>query len=250
MSGPSHEELFAALSRLRELPQDVANRERSEWRVVERWLRENHPRGREADDVHQETLIAIARRVSMLEAEHAGAAVRWVNTIRKRKFIDLIRHESRSPARLGLARFATEEAPAPVDLIERDDARAVDPQALELLVESVEVAIGEHVDVTYPNALDRQLRRLQARAILHRALGQDLEGIRAALALGPDFGDDRIYKWVERGRPVLRLVLAQMRESASEEAAAVLEVLGERAASRRADAGRPRAARRTKMGEP
>jgi DNA-directed RNA polymerase specialized sigma24 family protein len=250
VSGPSHDELFAALSRLRELSPEDAARERTAWSVVERWLRANHPRGREADDVHQETLIAIARRVSSLEAEHAGAAVRWVSTIRKRKFIDLIRNESRSPARLGLSgTFANDDVPTPVDLLERDDARAVDPEALELLVEAVEVAIGEHADATYTNAIDRQLRRLQGRAMLHRALGQDLEGIRAALALGPELGADRIYKWIERGRPVLLAALARLRAEASEESLAVIEALAELASSRRIDAGRPRPDRASKAGE-
>ena len=250
MSGPSHDELFAALSRLRELPEGEANRARGEWRIIERWLRANELRGRDQDDVHQETLIAIARRVGRLEAEHAGAAVRWINTIRKRKFIDLIRHESRSPARLGLRRVSSDEVPSPVDLLERDDARPVDPEALELLVESVELAIGDYVDSAYTNAVDRQLRRLQGRAVLHRVLGHDLAGIRAALALGPDLGDDRIYKWVERGRPVLLEALARMREGASEQGLEIVDVLSGLAAERRVDAGRPRVARRAKAGEP
>lgn len=240
MSAPSHEELFAALSRLRELAPEAAGRERAEWRIVERWLRANHPRGRDVEDVHQETLIAIARHVSTLEATHAGGAVRWVNTIRKRKLIDLVRHESRSPARLGLAYAPADDGSMPVDLLERDDARPVDPQALELLVEAVEVAIGEHADATWTNAIDRQLRRLQGRATLQRSLGQDLDGIRRALALGPDLGDDRIYKWIERGRPVLLAALARIREDASEEVVPVIDVLVELASARRVDAGRPR----------
>jgi DNA-directed RNA polymerase specialized sigma24 family protein len=243
--GPSHEELFAALSRLRELssePADPAPSDRGqrEWRVVERWLRTHHPRARETEDLHQETLFAIARHVSTLQAPHAGAAVQWITTIWRRKFIDLLRSEARSPTRLGLAHHVADDGTMPIDLVLRDESPSVDAHAVELLIETVEVAIGEHAESAYPNAADRQLRKLQGRAMLHRVLGADLDGIRRALALGPDIGDDRIYKWTERGRPVLLAALELLRQGASEDTLPLLTAMEDVATTRRLDAGRPR----------
>ena len=238
--------LLGALMRLRDAARGTAirdlARERSDWRVVETLLRRTRPtQGVDGDDVLQETLIAIARHVGELDARDAGSAVAWCTRIASHKRIDLARARAREAPRAE----AREGEPDVIDLLERDDGHPLDDRALTLLIDGIDDAIVRHVDgLGITSAQERQLKRTQARATLHRVMGAETDQLRSVLALEPSFGSDRLAKWVERGRPLLLAVLERLAWDHEGDARAVLLSLRDLVLTRRVDAGIARPERR------
>ncbi|MFO0686206.1 MAG: sigma factor [Sandaracinus sp.] len=246
------DELYRALGRLRDAARGVAQRDRvrelADWRSVETFLRRSRSAvGPDHDDVVQDALVSIAKHVGTLEADEPGAAVAWVTRIVRHKKIDHARMRVRR-----LDRVVLDEAEASaLDRLERDDGRAVDERALGMLVEVVEEGLTAYVATLSLPAHEAHLRRLQARATLHRVLGESVADLRAILALDESVGVDRLSKWVERGRPTLDAALERMIPAHEAEAATVLEALREAVRARRSDAGLSRPARRKPLpGEP
>jgi DNA-directed RNA polymerase specialized sigma24 family protein len=239
-------ELLGALMRLRDAARGTAlrdlARERADWRIVETLVRRTRSaQGSDGDDVLQETLIAIARHVVDLDARDAGAAVAWCARIASHKKIDLARARTRERQKVE----AHEAELDVVDLIERDDGRPIDDRALALLIDGIEDAIVRHVDALgIRSATERQLKRTQARATLHRVMGAETDQLRGVLGLEPSFGNARLAKWVERGRPLLLAVVEGLAWDHEGTARDVLFTLRDLVLTRRADAGLARPARR------
>jgi DNA-directed RNA polymerase specialized sigma24 family protein len=239
-------ELLGALTRLRDAARGTAlrdlARERADWRIVETLVKRTRAaQGADGDDVLQETLLAIARHVADLDARDAGAAVAWCTRIASHKKIDL----ARARVREGQKVEARDPEVDVVDLLERDDGHAIDDRALAVLIEGIDDAIVRHVDgLGIASAAERQLKRTQARATLHRVMGAETDQLRSVLALEPTFGSDRLAKWVERGRPLLLAVVERLAWDHEGNARDVLFSLRDLVLARRVDAGVARPKRR------
>lgn len=239
------DELFAALSRLRDAARNSAardlGRERADWRAVESFVRRSRATlGPDGDDVVQDTLFSIAKHVADLDARDVASVIAWATRIARHKKIDLARARAREGKRVE----SHEGEPSAVELLERDDASPIDDRALAVLVEVVEEAIAARFDALPGPAADRLLKRTQARATLHRILGADRSELRSLLGLEASVSDDRLHKWVERGRPLLVTVLDGLAWDHEGDARSIFVALREAALTRRADAGVGRPERR------
>lgn len=239
------DELFAALSRLRDAARGASARdlprERADWRAVESFVRGSRAAlGDDGDDVVQDTLFSIAKHLAELDARDVAGVIAWVTRIARHKKIDLARARVREGHRVE----PREPDVSAVDLLERDDGHPLDDRALAVLIEVVEEAIATRFDALASPAADRLLKRTQARAALHRVLGAERLELRATLGLDPSVGDDRLHKWVERGRPLLAGVLESLMWDHEGDARELFAALREAALTRRIDAGQARPGRR------
>ncbi len=245
------DELFAALGRLRDAARGARARdlsaERRDWRAVEVFVRRSRvSQGQDGDDVVQEALLSIARHVAELDARDPGAVVAWCTRIARHKKIDLTRMRAREGERVA----TPDDEPSAVDRLERDDGQPIDDRALTSLLEGIETGIAVHVDgLKIGSASERQLKRMQARATLHRVMGTETAELRGLLGLEPSFGSDRLAKWVERGRPLLVAVLERLAWDQDDTARGVLFALRDAVLARRADAGQARPERRKSKGD-
>jgi hypothetical protein len=128
------------------------------------------------------------------------------------------------------------------------------PGLIEAVVERLLAHVGLALEETERNESKRLLRATQAKACVLRLVHEaDAEAIAAALDVGEPLAKDRIYKWIERGRPVVLLGLEHWeRASAPEDVEHVQDIaraLREIVEERRADAGLPRPTRRKDGGE-
>lgn len=247
---PSPDTLFDALVALRDGGDPLDRRHDARWRTIDAWLRATFPAvDADADEARQETLLAIARGVVSMEASVPAQAMKWISIIHRRKKIDGLRVRSRDPVRRGLDRGGQgDELPPLVEQIAGIDEPRVDPAAIERILETVE----EHVEAILAedhehSPAGRHLRRLQARATLRRlVLEADFEELTRSLDADEPLTRDRVYKWVERGRP---LVLAALDRWIAEEGegtmvASIAAVVRGIVEARRSDAGRARPERR------
>lgn len=222
--------LFGALCALRDAPEPFAAENGAHWRAVDRWLRTMH-RGRDRDDVHQETLIAVAGAVRTMAATSPGSAAAWLRCIFDRKRIDRDRRTTR-------ARIASHDA-RPIEAFPAPDVWPEFPA--EWVIAALERDIARHLWRTCPDVRTRELRQLQARAALRRlVLGEDLSDLSRALVLEGTTAAC-VYKWTERGRSVVLDALEGGREDELTEARALV---CEAMRARRADAGVARPERR------
>lgn len=237
--------LFDALSALRDAGDPLDRRHDARWRTIDAYLRATFPaEGAEADEARQETLIAIGRAVGQMEAAVPLQAAKWIATIHRRKVVDGVRARRRDPARSGLDR---EGDASLVDRLEADDRPSVGPDAIARVVAALEDEIDAHLLEVERSAVKRQLHRTQARAAVHRLLLEaDFDEIVRALDAGEALGRDRVYKWVERGRPVVLAALERWARRAGEGSteAGIADAIREIVEARRADAGQPRPSRR------
>jgi DNA-directed RNA polymerase specialized sigma24 family protein len=243
---PPVEPLYEQLCALRDAESATDPRHAARWREVSRWLAQAYPgSSRELEDARQETLVSLVRHVSAMRAEGPLQAAKWVGTILRRKRIDVQRTRSSDPVERALR---SEPRSADVKpLIDRIEAAP--PPIDRRVVDEVVATVLEHVhralEETERSATKRQLRRTQAQAALLRlVLDEDAATIASALDHGEPLGNDRIYKWVERGRPVVQLGLDRWEAEGDPDAQPVIEVLRETMDERRADAGVPRPERR------
>lgn len=248
MAFPAPEPLFEHLSALRDAtdPSDPSHDRR--WREVATWLAAAYPgRHQEVEDARQEALIGLTRYVPTMRAETPLEAAKWVLTIVRRKRVDGIRVGTRDPVRQALRAEPSHTDRSLLELIAADEAPSDAAGMLERLITTV----IEHVQAALEAAppAKRLLRTTQARAALLRLVyDADAEAIAEALGHGEPLSRDRVYKWVERGRPVVVEGLDHWERSLAaeerEEAGPVIEALREIVLERRADAGKPRPARR------
>lgn len=240
-------ELYETLDALRRSDDPFAPAHERRWRWLLGWVRaRSHvlARGGSREDVEQETLLAIGRHVRQMEADNPLAAAKWVSIILRRKHVDALRDLAGDPVARGLASGADE---SPLDELAAEEPLPAPHAVLADRYERMERAVLDFVEQSEPNILARVTRRAQARAAFYRlVLDLDAEGVESRLRLPEPVGKDRLYKWIERGRP---LVAAAMRAWAArhpsdEEVAELAKVAIGLVEERRADAGKPRPSRR------
>ncbi len=245
---PTPESLYEALSALRTSKAPLTRAHDAHWKVVESWLRMSFQgRGADSDEAHQETLIAIGRNVQSMQASVPFQAVRWIKTIHQRKKVDLLRARSRNPVLRGLEKTSSESRASEVEQLESQDEPRLDPEAAERIVSIVEAQVEIYLRSSNTAPSMRHLKRLQGRAALRRlVLDADFDELCDVLATGEPMTRDRVYKWVERGRPVVLAALDDWveREGAASMAADVADVLREIIGKRRSDQGRARPERK------
>ena len=248
---PTNDVLYAALDELRSTSNPALPRHEAAWRVVGTFLKRIDPRSEE--DVRQETLIRLLRRVGTFAGRTPGEAVGWLRTVHKRRARDVWRKNENEPTRTALlderAR-ATGEAPL-IDRVESPIVRP--PNQREAMIEGARDALftrlEEHLLATTPNAKLREMRRVHARVAWLRLIAEaDATEIERALTPTPVSSRDQLYKWVERGRILLIDVLdgwiPMVEGEMEEDDRHVLTTLREIFAARRADAGIARPDRR------
>jgi DNA-directed RNA polymerase specialized sigma24 family protein len=240
-------ELLATLDALRRSDDPFAPSHERHWRWLLGWVRARSrgfagsgPR----EDVEQETLVAIARHVRHMEADTPLGAAKWVSTILRRKHVDALREKAVDPVTRGLASSPEE---SPLDELAAEEPLPAAHAVLEDRYDRMERALLEFVEQSEPNVLTRVTRRAQARAAFYRlVLDLDAEGVDSRLRMAEPVGKDRLYKWVERGRPLVAAAMRAWaeRHPSDEEIAALAKVAIELVEERRADAGKPRPSRR------
>ncbi len=249
---PPAELLFEHLLLLRDAEDPTHPRHDKSWREVSRWLALAHPsRTQDAEDARQEAMASLIRYIGGMRAESPVQAAKWLMTIVRRKHVDVARASARDPVTKALR--AEPRGPDATPLLDRI---ASDPQSRDgapALARVVNLAL-EHVQAfleeTVRNPGKRLLRAAQARATLLRLVyEQDAEAIVEALDYGEPIPKDRLYKWVERGRPTVLAALDRWEGSLQDEGDGetmlpVIEALRELVGKRRADAGQPRPGRR------
>ncbi len=250
--------LFEALVALREAEDPSAPTLWPEWNDVSHWLDVRFgARERDHDEIRQRTLLRVMRHVESLEAKGPAGAEAWLRRIYERLRIDRIRARKRDPVEEGLRVVRNDGALPPVDRLRAPEpARAIDEDealaaAMARVVDAVDHWLEGHVKNAQKRLGDRQRAQVALASIVW---GLGYEGIVERLGLEPPPGRPTVYKWVERGREqVLRPALAFWAETARDDEAVVLltGALGELLdGSRRADAGKPRPARRKKRPAP
>lgn len=242
---PLHEHLIV----LRDASDPADPRHDRRWREIARWLEQAFP-ARDLEDARQEALVSLVRYVPLMRAETPLQAAKWVSTIVRHKRLDVARSRSKDPVHKALERESRrEDATAPLERLIADEPRLAEPAVLDSLVTTVLEHVHRALEETEHNAARRQLRRTQAQATLLRLVSDaDADEIARALDCGEPIGKDRVYKWVERGRPVVQLGLDRWARTADaeerEEIAPVIAALRDLVDQRRADAGVPRPERR------
>lgn len=248
---PPVEPLWTHLCALRDAQSPTDPRNDRHWREVARWIEQAFPgRSRDLDEARQETLVTLMRHVPSMRAEGPLQAAKWIGTILRRKRIDAARARRADPIEQALwSERRRDGAPARLEAVEAPPPPVDRGALLEVIATALE-HVHRALEETEGNASKRQLRRTQAQAALLRlVLDEDAEAIAAALEHGEPLAKDRIYKWVERGRAVVRLGLDRWAREDDPDAAEVIAVLRGAMNERRADAGVPRPERRKGRGE-
>ncbi len=249
VSGPALQALFEALGLLRDAPEPLDASCARAWRVVSEHLHRGGPsKSADEEDTVQEVLITLARCVQSMRATTPEGAAAWLSTIRRRKRTDGARSGGREPALLGLRGVSDQpEAPSPLDALPSPDPRTLPPDAVERLIDTLESHVDRWLLEHERSATARQLKRLQARATLHRTLlGAGHAELVAALDADEPLSEDRVYKWVERGRAVVLAGLGRWQAEVEDDPddRAFLRSLREAFEARRSDAGVARPERR------
>ena len=243
------DELHRALLTLAADADPTHPRHDASWRVVERAIRRVSPgRGADEEDRRQETLIRVLRSLSTFEPMTPVQSFAWLRTIARNARIDEWRRSARQPATLGLAKLpADEDREAPVERLAAPEPNIRDPERLDAVLALVELEVARDLEAHEAREDRRAMAKVQARAALQRlVLGQDLDGLVAALGYEEPLSRDRVYKWVERGRAVVLRALDhwEREQGMIEGVSEACEVLRSRMSDRRADAGQPRPERR------
>lgn len=242
---PALEALFDALCTLRDAGDPWDPRYDAEWRVIDRYVHTSWPGGGpEGEELRQETMFAIARSVSRMEAAHPLQAAKWVATIRRHKKIDARRAWHADP----VARWLDRGEERALDRVVAHEHRpSIASNAVEQVIDQVLIEVDVMLSERERDPAQRHLDRLRARAAIRRlVLRADFDELLAALDAGEPLSPDRVYKWVERGRPIVLAALERWAARAAEEPAEleIVRTLREIVEARRADAGQPRPGRR------
>jgi DNA-directed RNA polymerase specialized sigma24 family protein len=241
---------FDALQRLK-LADDLGDPKlEGAWREVDRTLGVFAERARpglssDRHDARQITLLRVHRAVHRLEAREPASALAWLRTIYDRVLVDLLRQQKRrrelfdAPSE-GSARSIVDELPA----AEAEDPRIHDVESLAPFEAALFDVVEDLAARLRPQ--HRALSLVKAQLAYRRYVRQ--EPMEALHADAGDVSKDVLYQWLRRGRvQVLLPAVVAWRgtldpESAEHAFAVELERLLEDAD--RADAGRPRPARR------
>lgn len=248
--------LFEHLLLLRSSDEPTHPRHDRSWRAIASWLAMAYAeRGPGADDARQETLVTLFRSVSGMRAESPAQAASWLLTIVRRKHVDALRAAQRDPVTLALrAEPRTPDVPSPLERLPAEALERLPAEdgagQLAQVVATVLEHVHAHLEETVKNPSKRLLRATQARATMLRLVyEEDADAIAEALDHGEPIPRNRIYKWIERGRPTVLAALERWEQNLDgqdDPAGAVIGVFRELVEARRADAGVPRPNRRRK----
>jgi len=243
--------LYETLDVLRHSDDPFASVHGARWRVIEGWVRARHRHDQQGDrdDVIQETLLAIGRNVVRMDATTPAAAAKWASIILRRKHVDAIRGRMRRSDRDARGGPAGEEE---LDQIEGPPP-PVPPELLEDRHDRIEAVVLAYIEEEVQAPLQRVTRRAQARACLHRLVRDlDIDEVDARLRLPDPISKERLYKWIERGRPTVAAAMRAWTQATpdDDEVRAMAQVVIELVETRRADAGKPRPERRHGGGQP
>lgn len=237
------EELYEALSALRDAPDVDAQRCSRHWVVVAAWLFERA--GASGEDDAQEALLAVRQSVHAMVATNPGQAIAWLRRILKHKEIDRIRKRKRDPFLFGDSHDDDPilRVPAPEP--------GLNLELFDEVIARIEKVCLDFVDASDALPSRRLTRRNQARAAIHRLL-RELDATELAAELAPPVpvSQDLLYQWVARGRPWVIEAMERWAAEAGddEEVARISGIVIERMRERRADAGRPRPGARGRSG--
>lgn len=238
LSPAALDELFVALLALkrRELERGArSSKDALHWQLVESAIEALCPGD---DDVRQETIMAVFRGIGSMEAVAPLQAVAWIRMIHRHKAVDALRrrkHDVVTRAMRGAGEIELDALPGEVP------ARAVDETAaLDEARNTIFAAIDEAAEAV-PSEASRALRRAQGRAAYLRLVSElDVDAVERALGWPEPLGKDRLYKWIERGRILVREAADAWERTTGEEVAPLAEIVRAAVDTRRADAGRAR----------
>ena len=219
------------------------------WYTVSKWLEQTFPGLQpETEEARQETLITLMRHVTRMQAESPRQAAKWLSTIHRRKYIDMVRQHQRDPVRQGmLYERPDEEGVSRLDKVEAKESLHLPEHVMDAILARVLHETSQALEHATKSKTKRQLRRTQAQATLLRlVLDMEANTIIDLLNYGEAISNDRLYKWVERGRDSVLLGLTHWRNHASEDEAPLIDTLEEIIQKRRADAGKPRIREKSK----
>jgi len=220
-------ELHAAL---RTVGRTDGARDPRAWLVIERHVRRVLPQDRD-DDARQNALLAIVVHAHSLETSEMRGAHAWLHAVCRSQLVN----ELRTKCRLQLV---TEDD---VGMRSRALAPANPPPELaEMVLQRLDELIVCYVRTTTRDPNRRARKAAQARAAIRRVvLEETLPDVMAIAPAPPPL----LTKWVERGRKVV-LDALEAERAADPDMVDFFEPVAALMRKRRADAGRPRPARR------
>lgn len=238
----SGDALFDALLRLRDAADLSAPSLRAAWRTVDTAVQGRvvaNARGFPdvVPDAHQVTMLAIVRSVARLRATAPTEASRWLWEICTARTRDVIRYEQRQ--------FRNRErglngSPAELESLVGEPPIATSPPDPDLLWS----CLAPHLEALADQHREPAQRMLTSMATFLRVIGE-LEADAIAARIAPGASRDLIYKWVERGRPMLLGAIARWwRSTRSDLERSIAAELEELVEVRRADVGIERPERR------
>ncbi|MBZ0121637.1 MAG: hypothetical protein K8H88_31865 [Sandaracinaceae bacterium] len=232
---PWARDVFLALAALRDSDLALAHpANEKHWRTLYESLRPVFAReGPDGDDDCQEVMVALTSSLGSMRAETPARAAAWLRAVRANIRTDRLRTRAKRSA------LSLDDLERPVHVASRDP---VPFDRLDAVLAAFEAAIRKELERIEPSPERRASAQLHAHATVRRlVLGESTTSI--ARSLGGDASGDLVSKWIERGRAVVLRTVAVMREH-DPDTADLYDVLADLAATRRADAGRPRPERR------
>lgn len=239
--------LLDVLTALKQAPNPAARNLDWAWRGLSEHIDRRYPLpDREHDDVRQRTLLKVFGAVDRMEADTPGRAEAWLRRVHRSARMD--HHRTRNSALIDQALKTTPKDADP-EWFERampsaepfEDHTRDDDAALEGVISVVLDRVAQHLVDNVKSLPKRQgdYRRAEV-ALLASVRGEAYEGIVAKLGLDPPPSRGAVYKWIERGRE--QVLLPALEGWTHPAAASLVEHL---TSTRRADAGKPRPARRS-----
>lgn len=223
-TGPS--ELLAALRQVAQASEaDVRS-----WLVIECYVRRCLPEARD-EDIRQNVLLTILVHAHTLRTNDPPGACAWVHAVCRSQLVNELRSRYRM-------RFVSIDDAAGRELLVAP--RAIPPELAEPLLRSLDELVVRHVRERHGDANARARRTAQARAAVRRLVLE--ETLPEVIAIAP-VSLPLLAKWIERGRTVVLDAIDAERER-DPDRAELFEPIATLMRKRRADAGKPRPARR------
>lgn len=223
-------ELYTALDTVRRA---TGARDAAAWLVIEQSVRRALPSHRD-EDVRQDALLRIVLHVRDLATDDPVGARAWVHAVCRSQLVNELR------ARFRLRVVSLDDETKSVELAElRPPPRGLAEPVLRQLDER----IVAHARGTARSAASRERRVAQARAAIRRlVLEESLPEVAVLVPAAPPL----LTKWVERGRRVV-LETIDAERARDPDGAELFDHVATLMRKRRADAGKPRPTRRTRV---
>lgn len=207
------------------------------WRIVDDAVRERvqanaHGFVELVEDAHQVAMIEVAASVHRLRATRPNEASGWLFELCRARTLDAIRTEHRHQLR--------RDVQVELDGLSGEVPIATIPPDVDLLWS----VLLPHIEAL-ARAEPDPARRMRTSAATFLRVVDELEADEIAQRIAPEASREVLYKWVERGRPMLLAAIARWRVAARGDIErSVAAQLAELVGVRRADAGVERPARR------